>query len=179
MARSHDGDIVALRDMHLFFNMIVVTKDHLLGCGVVFGLRKVFAVIKHRHAEPDVCQHRHQRFSYVTAAENINPACTADGFDVIRRLSLAVDRAACEPRAEHRFVQLGKAQPVRLVERSHRGNFPVLHPADEPRVLPACQKLENGFHQFQVARACVIEKAEVDRDVAAADHADIVHLIGS
>ena len=128
--------------------MIVVAKDHLLGHGVVFRLREVLAVIKHRHAEVDVCQHRHQRFSYMTAAENINPARPADGFDVIRRLSLAVDCAACEPWAEHRFVQLGKAQPVRLVERSHRGNFPALHPADEPRVLPACQKLQNGFYQF-------------------------------
>ena len=114
----------------------------------------------------------------MAAAEDINSPRLADGLDVIRRLALAVNRAACEPRAEHRFVQLGKAQPVRLVERSHRGNFPVLHPADEPRVLSACQKLQNGLDKFQIARVFVIEKAEVGRDAAAADHADIVHLIG-
>ena len=178
MSGGHDDHIVARRDVDLFLDVVVVAEDHLLGCRVVFLSCEVLAIVEHRHAEADICQHRHQCPSHMSAAEDVDSSRAADRLDIIRRLALLIDRAAGKPGAQHLLVQLREAKPLGFVEGSHGGDFSLLHAADKPGVLPALQKLQNRADQRRVLRAAMIEETEIHHHSAAADHADIIDLIG-
>ena len=179
MAGRHDADIVVFRQRQVRADVQIIAEDDLLGRRIMVRLCKVRPVVIDHHAEADRGQHRRERHAHVAAAEDIGVPSLRQRFDIVAGVALFRERVG----KQHRPQRLGrdavcKAQAVGLVERAHGADAAAVHPVDEPAVIVTPQQLQNALQQRPAVFVCRIKVLEIDRHVAAADHADVGDLVG-
>ena len=158
----------------------IIAEDHALGLREFFRLCKIRPVVIDHDAEIDRRQHRRQRRADVSAAEDIREARLRERLDVIGGVALFDKGVGKEHRAERFFGDaVGKAQAVRFVIGSHGADAAAVHPADEPAVLVAVQKLQDAAQQRFAVRVRRVKILKIHGHIAAADHADVRDLIGA
>ena len=142
-------------------------------------LCKVRPVVIDHHAEADRGQHRRERRAHVAAAEDIGVPGLRQRLDIVAGVALFRERVGKQHRLQRlRRDAVCKAQAVGLVERAHGADAAAVHPVDEPAVIVAPQQLQNALQQRPAVFVCRVKVLEIDRHIAAADHADVGDLVG-
>ena len=85
MPRRHDDNIVILRGCHR--DSVIGTADNFLCLREVRLIRQLRAIIIKRHTEADVCKHRHQCLSHMTADEHVNATRAHQRFGINQRFA--------------------------------------------------------------------------------------------
>ena len=177
MAGRHDRDIILRLERDPRRKVLILAKNDLIRIRIMLWRGKIRPVVEHGHAEADIVQHRRERRANVTAAEDVGCSGQDDRFGVIRRFACLIDRLARQQLGERCIVQRHPPQAARLCINIHLRNLTAAQLVEQPGIFIFSKKFTNFFQKRDDIRIFWLQNLNIDCDVAAADHAEVLNLV--